>query len=61
MVRICQTYEQRIQQEAERREELARKQAQDTEERRREIQIEKGLLTTGYDKAEETLGEVLER
>jgi len=29
--------------------------------RETEIQIEKGLLTTGYDKAEETLGEVLER
>ena len=29
--------------------------------REKEIQIEKGLLTTGYDKAEETLGEVLNR
>ena len=29
--------------------------------RETEIQIEKGLLTTGYDKAEETLGEFLER
>ena len=29
--------------------------------RETEIQIEKGLLTAGYDKAEETLGEVLER
>ena len=29
--------------------------------RETEIQIEKGLLTTGYEKAEETLGEVLKR
>ncbi len=29
--------------------------------RETEIQIEKGLLTTSYDKAEETLGEVLKR
>ena len=26
-----------------------------------EIKIEKGLLTTGYDRSEETLGQVLER